>query len=264
MAPLVKTLLRSPVAVTTNKLPHNKKQQAKKFPAKTQQGPIPISHVTAVAPAYTEFRNNTGLGSNGSNKEVIIDTFDFGDVTGVDWTALGYQLATMPGYFVGSAIRLLSIMLDVLPPAMTANTATNNVLVLAGVRMQNEGGVLNSPSLCAGRQTLIPPSNKPDWINVMHANMDRLTKSGFQASSNAAGITEVARVSLLNPDTGAFSTATTLQTRIRMRYAVSLPLRTTVTVATSTVANSDTIPPFATPVAGAIVYPKVISMQNAL
>jgi len=264
MAPPAKTQPKGPRAVTTQ-LQHNKKQKQPRVPPTPVEDASPfISQKASQNPVYADFKSATGGSTSQGHKEVIIDMTDYGDITGVDWTAIGYQLTTLPGYFLGSVVRLLSVLVDVMPPAMDTNTAVNNVTVLAGVRMVNEGGGNNSVSLPAGEEHFIAPSNAPKWTRVLHANLSQLTKQGFQASASTAGVTEVARLALLNPDTGNYSTSTTLQTRIRLRYAVSLPLRTGVTVATSTVLNSDINAPFATPVIGATIFPKVVGMQNAI
>lgn len=244
------------VTVTTNKKRNNAKNK------KTQRKPLfPVRPGTAVS----EFREASGASLPG-NREVILEFEDYGDAVGTGWNCLGYDFETLPGLEdaadLSQSINLRSVDVHVLPPAMTANTATNNVMVMAGTSMLGEGG---NPvtSLCAARQTIIAPSNVPTWMRVLHVDFLALKKQNFD-NVFASNWTEVARLALVNPDTGDFSTATTLQTKIVLRYSIALPLTNPVNTAVNVVALSTANPAFDNGVIipNAIVYPRVIGLTN--
>jgi hypothetical protein len=74
------------------------------------------------------------------------------------------------------------------------------------------------------------PSVTPSWKKVNSISYEQLTREGYEFPSVPSSTTnlELFRLSLVNPDTGLFSPATTLQFKLSLTYALQVELSTTV------------------------------------
>jgi hypothetical protein len=200
-----------------------------------------------------------------SGKEVIVQFDDYADLGGLSsWIAGGYDLSTLPGVQSGSGVRLKSLDVHALPPATNDNNASNNVLVLSGVQAR-QSGQLSVSTLLGGNQTFMAPSVTPSWKKVNSISYEQFTRQGYEFGTSTGDNSqlELFRLALVNPDTGAFSSATTLQFKFTLKYALQVELSTSVDVFRGTPAEvGDPIGSAST--TDTAVFPRLIGLQDEI
>jgi hypothetical protein len=216
----------------------------------------------------SQFEKSNGSSSQGY-KEVHAQLDHYSDVSagtaGLPWTSVHVQPGGLPGVTTTSSYRVKRVRAYCLQPGFTDNNATNNVIVLAGTLM--EQGSDGATTLACAKKTFMRMDVRPSFVEVLDTNFEKLIRNNLTPinyeSNPGFGYIELARLSLINPDTGSVSTPTTLQFKFTIDYAFSLELQSTAPFDYVPVANPDIEAP-APSSTNLPVFPRAISLNNAI